>query len=277
MARYCVSSSFLGVVLSVRLAFSKRSWPYLAACAVPWLLCAGQRCVTRLAALGSHRRSRSGYYRWLSDGKWRLEVFFKCLFDLIVATFRISSLVLVLFRHALAKVGAWHLRDGVALRSRSAAAGGIRLGSQLGGACGRGAGRAVGLGGAAFLGGVVSVGDDLPAQYGSVWTWRVPDASRTGRRGLQGRSGLVFGADPASGRRGVLQRVAGRSGAGTGDGRGQPAPLRRAAAGGQAAKAAPEQAWPQTEARPLAAEALDAGAAAVEVQDREGRHLRLWR
>jgi len=82
--------------LSVRLAFSKRSWPYLAACAVPWLLCAGQRSVSRLAALGSHRRSRSGYYRWLSDGKWRMEVFFRCLFDLIVGTFRVWSLTLVL-------------------------------------------------------------------------------------------------------------------------------------------------------------------------------------
>jgi hypothetical protein len=96
MARYTISSSFLGVVLSVRLAFSKRSWPYLVACAIPWLLCAGQRSVTRLWALGSHRRSRSGYYRFLSDGKWRLEVFFRCLFDLIVRTFRVSELTLVL-------------------------------------------------------------------------------------------------------------------------------------------------------------------------------------
>jgi len=63
---------------------------------VPWLLCAGQRCVKRLAALGSHRRSLSGYYRFLSDGKWRMPVFFKCLFDLIVRTFRIAELTLVL-------------------------------------------------------------------------------------------------------------------------------------------------------------------------------------
>jgi hypothetical protein len=96
VARYTISSSFLGVVLSVRLAFSKRSWPYLVACAIPWLLCAGQRSVTRLWALGSHRRSRSGYYRFLSDGKWRLEVFFRCLFDLMVRTFRVSELTLVL-------------------------------------------------------------------------------------------------------------------------------------------------------------------------------------
>ena len=96
MKRYTLSSSFLGVVLSARVAFSERSWPYLAACAVPWLLCAGQRCVTRLAAWGTHRRSLSGYYRFLSDGKWRLEVFFRCLFDLIVKTFRVSDLTLVL-------------------------------------------------------------------------------------------------------------------------------------------------------------------------------------
>jgi len=96
MKRYNLSSSFLGVVLSAKIAFSQRSWPYLAACAVPWLLCAGQRCVTRLAKWGSHRRSLSGYYRFLSDGKWRTEVFFKCLFDLIVRTFRTPDLTLVL-------------------------------------------------------------------------------------------------------------------------------------------------------------------------------------
>ena len=32
MKRYTLSSSFLGVVLSTKVAFSKRSWPYLAAC-----------------------------------------------------------------------------------------------------------------------------------------------------------------------------------------------------------------------------------------------------
>jgi len=94
--RYMFSSSFLGVVLSARIAFSERSWPYLAACVVPWLLCAGQRCVTRLAACGTHRRSLSGYYRFLSDGKWRMTVFFRCLFDLIAKTFRVTDLTLVL-------------------------------------------------------------------------------------------------------------------------------------------------------------------------------------
>jgi len=94
--RYTLSSSFLGVVLSAKIAFSERSWPYLAACTVPWLLCAGQRCVTRLAGWGKHRRSLSGYYRFLSDGKWRMTIFFKCLFDLIVRTFRTPDLTLVL-------------------------------------------------------------------------------------------------------------------------------------------------------------------------------------
>ena len=96
MIRYTLSSSFLGVVLSAKVAFSKRSWPYVAATAVPWLLCAGQRCVTRLAALGSHRRSLSGYYRFLSEGKWRLGLLFRSLFDLIVSTFGVAKLTLVL-------------------------------------------------------------------------------------------------------------------------------------------------------------------------------------
>lgn len=96
MACYKVSSSFLGVVLSVRVAFSKRSWPYLAASTVPWLFLAGQRSITRIAKLASHRRSLSGYYRFLSDGKWRMELFFKCLFDLVTNTFRVTSLTLVL-------------------------------------------------------------------------------------------------------------------------------------------------------------------------------------
>jgi hypothetical protein len=96
MKRFTISSSFLGVVLSAKVAFSKRSWPYLAAMAVGWLLCAGQRGITRLAALGSHRRSLSGYYRFLSEGKWRLGPLFRSLFDLIVSTFGVTKLTLVL-------------------------------------------------------------------------------------------------------------------------------------------------------------------------------------
>ena len=96
MIRYTLSSSFLGVVLSAKVAFSERSWPYVAATAVPWLLCAGQRCITRLAALGNHRRSLSGYYRFLSEGKWRMGLLFRSLFDLVVSTFGVTKLTLVL-------------------------------------------------------------------------------------------------------------------------------------------------------------------------------------
>lgn len=96
MTRYTFSSSFLGLVFTARCAFSKRSWPYLAACAVPWLLCGGQRCISRLADVGKHRRSLSGYYRFLSDGKWRLRALFRTLFDLAVREFQLTELTLVL-------------------------------------------------------------------------------------------------------------------------------------------------------------------------------------
>lgn len=82
-------------VLSVRVASSKRSWPYLAATAVPWLLLAGQRRITRLEKLTSHPRGLSGDYRFLSGGKWRMELSSGCLFALIVKTFRITELTLV--------------------------------------------------------------------------------------------------------------------------------------------------------------------------------------
>lgn len=95
MLRLSIASEFEDVVLSARVAFSKRSWPYVLATAIPWLLCAGQRSVTRLSALGWHRRSLSGYYRFLSDGKWRLELLFRSLFDLVVKTFRLDELTLV--------------------------------------------------------------------------------------------------------------------------------------------------------------------------------------
>jgi hypothetical protein len=61
----------------------------------PWILCAGQRCMTRLFAMGGHRRSLSGHYRFLSDGKIRVELLFKLLFDLILRTFPTSLLTLV--------------------------------------------------------------------------------------------------------------------------------------------------------------------------------------
>lgn len=97
MSRQSLPSDLAKPVFSCRAAFSKRSWPYLLAIVLPWILCAGQRCVTRLFALGSrsHRRSLSGYYRFLSEGKFRLDVLFRLLFDLILRTFPCAHLTLV--------------------------------------------------------------------------------------------------------------------------------------------------------------------------------------
>jgi hypothetical protein len=95
MKRLTFSSSFLGIVFSARLAFSKRSWPYVLALALPWLLCAGQRCMTRMANRGKIRRSLSSYYRFLSDGKWRMTVLFRSLFDLVVQTFNLHKEILL--------------------------------------------------------------------------------------------------------------------------------------------------------------------------------------
>lgn len=95
MSRHSLPSDLESVVFSSRPAFSKRSWPYLLAIVSPWILCAGQRCVTRLFAFGGHRRSLSGYYRFLSEGKIRVDVLFRLLFDLILRNFPTPSLLLV--------------------------------------------------------------------------------------------------------------------------------------------------------------------------------------
>jgi SRSO17 transposase len=94
--RVSVASDFEEITFTARAAFSKRSWPFLLATAVPWLLCSGQRSVRRLAAMGGLRRSASAYYRFLSEGKWRLRVLFRCLFELIRTTFGIEELTLVI-------------------------------------------------------------------------------------------------------------------------------------------------------------------------------------
>ena len=95
MLRMRWEGEFLEVVFSARAAFSRRSWPYFVAMVIPWLLLQGQRCVTRLHALGHHARSLSGYYRFLSDGKVRAQVLSRTLFELIVRTFHLSKLLVV--------------------------------------------------------------------------------------------------------------------------------------------------------------------------------------
>jgi hypothetical protein len=103
--RLCIRSSLHEVVFSAREAFSKRSWPYVATLAIPWLLLGGQRCITRLAALAPRRRSLSAYYRFLSAGKWRLPVLFRALFELVVRTFPSPTLLLVVDDTLVPKVG----------------------------------------------------------------------------------------------------------------------------------------------------------------------------
>jgi SRSO17 transposase len=94
--RVKVTDDFYRVTLTARAAFSKRSWPFVAAMAIPWILCAGQRSIRRMASMGGLRRSASAYYRFISEGKWRLPVLFRCLFQLIVSTFKLKELTLVL-------------------------------------------------------------------------------------------------------------------------------------------------------------------------------------
>ena len=98
-------SSFDAVVFSAREAFSRRSWPYVASLVLPWLLLCGQRCMTRLAAISSRRRSLSAYYRFLSEGKWRVPVLFRSLFRLVLSAFPSTSLTLVLDDTLVPKVG----------------------------------------------------------------------------------------------------------------------------------------------------------------------------
>jgi hypothetical protein len=95
LIRYHSTSEFTEIVLSCRCAFSKRSWPYLLAMAVPWLLVSGQRHVRRLCARAAWQRDESGFYRFLSRFKFRQELFFKALLDLIIANFGLQELLIV--------------------------------------------------------------------------------------------------------------------------------------------------------------------------------------
>lgn len=96
MLSVSVSSELEAVTVTARAAFSKRSWPYVLALGIPWILCAGQRTIKRMASMSSFRRSASAYYRFLSEGKWRLPLLYGSLLQLIVDNFRPKELLLVL-------------------------------------------------------------------------------------------------------------------------------------------------------------------------------------
>lgn len=94
MIRYHCTSEFSEILFSFRLAFSKRSWPYLCATAIPWLIQSGQRHIRRLCHGAGLSRHEASFYRFFSHFKFRPEVFFKALLTLILQTFKLKKLLL---------------------------------------------------------------------------------------------------------------------------------------------------------------------------------------
>ena len=95
MIQYHSTSDFSEIVLSCRCCFSKRSWPYLMAMAVPWLISSGQRHVRRLCARASWKRHESSFYRFFSRFKFRTEPFFKALLLLIIRKLKLPEVLIV--------------------------------------------------------------------------------------------------------------------------------------------------------------------------------------
>jgi len=93
--RYRSTSDLSEILFTCRLAFSKRSWPYLLAMAVPWLVQSGQRHIRRLSLRAGWKRHESSFYRFFSRFKFRPELFFRALLDLIIQTFDLTELLIV--------------------------------------------------------------------------------------------------------------------------------------------------------------------------------------
>lgn len=94
MVYYRTTSDFSEIIFNFRLAFSKRSWPYLCATAIPWLIQSGQRHIRRLCHGAELRRHEAGFYRFFSHFKFRPEVFFKSLLLLIIQSFQLTKLLI---------------------------------------------------------------------------------------------------------------------------------------------------------------------------------------
>ena len=89
------TSEFLGVVMNLQVAFSKRSWPYMLAIALPWLIQHGQRCVRSLthgAGLAVHE---SNFYRFFSEFKFKVGLIPRILFEMIVSAFKLVEILIV--------------------------------------------------------------------------------------------------------------------------------------------------------------------------------------
>jgi hypothetical protein len=94
MIYYRTTSDFSEIIFNFRLAFSKRSWPYLCATVVPWLIGTGQRHIRRLCHGAGLIRHEASFYRFFSHFKFRPEVFFKTLLLLIIQTFQLKKLLI---------------------------------------------------------------------------------------------------------------------------------------------------------------------------------------
>lgn len=95
MIRYQSTSEFSEILFSGRIAFSKRSWPYLAATAIPWLVQSGQRHIRRLSLRAGWKRHESSFYRFFSRFKFNPQLFFQTLLTLIIQTFELTELLIV--------------------------------------------------------------------------------------------------------------------------------------------------------------------------------------
>lgn len=94
MIYYRTTSEFSEIIFNFRLAFPKRSWPYLCTTAIPWLIQSGQRHIRRLCHGAGLNRHEVSFYRFFSRFKFRPEVFFKALLTLIIQTFQLKKLLI---------------------------------------------------------------------------------------------------------------------------------------------------------------------------------------
>ena len=94
MIYYRTTSELSEIIFNFRLAFSKRSWPYLCATAITWLIQSGQRHIRRLRHGAGLKRHEASFYRFFSHFRFRHEIFFKALLELIIQTFQLKKLLI---------------------------------------------------------------------------------------------------------------------------------------------------------------------------------------
>lgn len=95
MLRFQYTNQVNEIVMGFRIAFSKRSWPYFMSIVLPWLIHGGQRSVRNLVRLAGLKVHESSFYRFFSDGKFRMELFFRILFERTVSSFKLKEILIV--------------------------------------------------------------------------------------------------------------------------------------------------------------------------------------